>query len=172
MRGEKPTRPTQEICRVRGLQDKIWDLMQRCWKERPSERPTATEIASIITELPNRAVDQRPVDEWDDTLPSRMSYFLTEHPFSSTFADIIENTFVQHGFTSAFPLQLSLKYIRLTVTLSHIEPCFSDQAPLRASKRVRDTNDSISQESSTSKRNRRETDTLDPTSLSARISNS
>jgi hypothetical protein len=102
MRGEKPTHPTEEICHLHGLQDNIWELMQCCWKEQPSERPVATEIASIIAQLPICKADQRPVNEWDNTLPSRLSYFLTEHPFPPTFANIIEDTFIQHGLTSTF----------------------------------------------------------------------
>jgi serine/threonine protein kinase len=99
MRGERPTRPPPNICNVRGLDDRMWALTQRCWNEHPSERPTATEIVSIISGFPHHTAGHRPIDEWDDTLPSRLSYFLAEHPFSSTFADIIGDTFVRHGMT-------------------------------------------------------------------------
>jgi len=103
IRGRRPTHPPPGTCNMHGLDDMMWGVMQRCWDESPSKRPTATEIRSIFTGLPGRAADQRQLCNWDNSLPSRLSYFLTEHPFSSTFADTIEDTFHQHGMKGLVP---------------------------------------------------------------------
>ena len=49
LRGERPKRPEDPEVEKRGLNDKLWDLMQRCWSEKADDRPT---MAEILEELP------------------------------------------------------------------------------------------------------------------------
>jgi len=48
-RGERPARPLDPDIVVRGLDDRLWDLLTRCWKADPAERPT---IEEVLRELP------------------------------------------------------------------------------------------------------------------------
>lgn len=41
--GLKPVRPGPEVT-ARGLDDKMWALMERCWVDEPDARPTIQEI--------------------------------------------------------------------------------------------------------------------------------
>ena len=47
--GERPLRPTDPKVIERGLDDKLWNLLTRCWAAEPTERPT---IYEVIDELP------------------------------------------------------------------------------------------------------------------------
>lgn len=48
-RGDRPPRPTDPLVIARGLDDKLWYLMERCWSGEPSMRP---DIHTVIAELP------------------------------------------------------------------------------------------------------------------------
>ena len=50
--GQRPERPTDPEVIERGLDDKLWDLLQRCWLREPEERPS---IEQILQELPVRS---------------------------------------------------------------------------------------------------------------------
>jgi hypothetical protein len=45
--GEKPPRPRDEATIARGLDDHLWQVMQRCWDE-AEIRPTVTEIMQLL----------------------------------------------------------------------------------------------------------------------------
>lgn len=47
--GERPRRPQGEEMVQRGMDDKLWNLLCRCWVEDPEQRPT---IHEVIEELP------------------------------------------------------------------------------------------------------------------------
>lgn len=81
-KGKRPARPPQDICRTRGLTDQMWDIVESCWTMLPSSRPTAGDIARSIRFLPNRALDCRHQNGWDEFFPPRLSYFAAENPFS------------------------------------------------------------------------------------------
>ena len=42
----RPRRPDMAECT-----DKLWDLVCRCWKDEPVDRPSAGEVSRAITEL-------------------------------------------------------------------------------------------------------------------------
>lgn len=46
--GERPQRPTEPEAVERGLDDKLWNLLQRCWAQKPENRPT---IEDVLAEL-------------------------------------------------------------------------------------------------------------------------
>ena len=60
--GIRPRRPLHDLCRIRGLNDDIWAIMETCWAEKPSERPSASQIKDRLSFLADKSVDQRPVD--------------------------------------------------------------------------------------------------------------
>jgi hypothetical protein len=97
LKGRRPTRPPAEQGIDRGLTDKMWNLMESCWSEDPIKRPTANQVVECVSSLLSRPEDRLPLCDWDDSGPSRLSYFLAEHHFSSTFADSIQNTFLQYS---------------------------------------------------------------------------
>ena len=47
--GFRPERPMSADVIQRGLDDKLWNLLTRCWVEAPDDRPT---IDQVIEELP------------------------------------------------------------------------------------------------------------------------
>jgi hypothetical protein len=48
-RGERPGRPTDPVIVGRGLDDKLWNVLTRCWEEDPRRRP---DIDQLLAELP------------------------------------------------------------------------------------------------------------------------
>jgi len=55
--GIRPSRPVGTDAVQRGLTDRLWDFIQRCWAERPGDRPTYTDLLSYIGEdLSERSV--------------------------------------------------------------------------------------------------------------------
>lgn len=51
VRGQRPERPTLPIISVRGLDDAVWDLLQKCWAENPLERPDMHSIVESLQAL-------------------------------------------------------------------------------------------------------------------------
>ncbi|KAJ7765638.1 kinase-like domain-containing protein [Mycena metata] len=47
-RGEQPPRPASQEVSERGLDDKLWVLLRRCWAGEPSQRPTIQDILTSI----------------------------------------------------------------------------------------------------------------------------
>jgi hypothetical protein len=76
--GKRPTRPSTDI---RGLNDKIWNLVTDCWDKRPNERPTAQEITECLLALPNQPLDSRLSDNITSSFPSQILYPQADHPF-------------------------------------------------------------------------------------------
>ena len=56
-----PIRPLEATALWRGLSDKIWNLLLRCWARDPKERPHVT---GVLTEL--RRLLQKPILEVQD----------------------------------------------------------------------------------------------------------
>jgi len=86
--GRRPSHPQHDLCQIRGLNDKIWDLIENCWTSEPSERPSAGQIVDHLQALPNRPIDQRPFDDLKVSFPSQVSCNQVNCPFS-TFTDNI-----------------------------------------------------------------------------------
>ena len=43
VQGQRPPRP-----RKLPISDALWDLIELCWKQQPSERPTAMEVLNVL----------------------------------------------------------------------------------------------------------------------------
>jgi hypothetical protein len=87
MEGKRPARPLHDLISTRGLSDELWNLIERCWAQNPSKRPTATEVVRQLRSLPNRPTDSRPFDESTIPGPSRVAYCEADHPFSALVPD-------------------------------------------------------------------------------------
>ncbi|KAF7313656.1 TKL/TKL-ccin protein kinase [Mycena chlorophos] len=46
--GKQPTRPTDPPVLARGLDDSLWVLLQQCWANPPSERPTIGQVLAAL----------------------------------------------------------------------------------------------------------------------------
>ena len=82
-KGQRPIRPTDELSKVRGLTDEVWDLVEICWSSDPTQRLTATDVVEQLLALPNQPTDRRPTDDFGTDLPSRALYEHSEHPLSA-----------------------------------------------------------------------------------------
>jgi serine/threonine protein kinase len=89
--GKRPSRPSDERSSTRGLNDNIWHLIEQCWAQKSSDRPTAEQIVEYLHALPNRPSDLRPTDRFD--FPSAFWGNQAKHPFSvlaySTYMDTL-----------------------------------------------------------------------------------
>lgn len=54
-RGKLPSRPYGADAVRRGLTDKLWELMLRCWTQKAEERPGADEALDVLKRLHNNA---------------------------------------------------------------------------------------------------------------------
>lgn len=95
--GKRPPRPSYGVSQIRGLTDDIWNVMEDCWIQDPVARPSATNIVEFLRGLPNRPIDQRPLNDFDTALPSNVlsMHGRVDHPFS-TLASSPEDTDDMH----------------------------------------------------------------------------
>jgi hypothetical protein len=77
--GRRPSPPSHELSRVRGWSDEILHLIEECWTEKPSERLSVGQIVERLRALPDRPVDERPLDTFNTSFASQV---LRNHPFS------------------------------------------------------------------------------------------
>lgn len=79
---ERPERPVDLRSRRRGLTDRIWRIITRCWHQKPEERFTAGQAVQCLSNLPDRPPDNRSADDFTMLPPSRAMYRQAHHPFS------------------------------------------------------------------------------------------
>lgn len=94
--GKRPIRPSDERSRKRGLTDTVWELVETCWAQDPAGRPTAKQVVSQLQRLPNRSMDQRPLD--GITVPTSSQVAMTtncHNPFSALLPHHTDNCDVQ-----------------------------------------------------------------------------
>jgi len=49
-----------------GLDDGIWQIIESCWHQSPTERPSANTIVSLLRSRIDPDRDRRPPAGWDD----------------------------------------------------------------------------------------------------------
>ncbi|KAG5637004.1 hypothetical protein H0H81_006148 [Sphagnurus paluster] len=76
-KGERPNQPKENHIVERGLDDRMWSLMEDCWQQDPRDRPTAVEVVARLQRL---AVDPRPAGGWGELSPSRFRLTEGEEP--------------------------------------------------------------------------------------------
>jgi hypothetical protein len=89
LEGRRPARPSDDLCHIRGLDDDIWNIIEICWAQEPSHRPSASDIVNRLHALLTWT-DERPHDELDSSFPSRTLYSQADHPFS-IFTDMAKD---------------------------------------------------------------------------------
>src|ERR1700733_2140014 len=77
--GRRPSPPSHDLSRMRGWSDGILDLIEACWTEKPSERLSVGDIVEKLRALPDRPVDERPLDTFNTSFAFQV---LRNHPFS------------------------------------------------------------------------------------------
>jgi hypothetical protein len=84
-RGKRPSRPTHDLSRTRGLNDAIWQIIETCWIQDPDKRYTASEVVLFLRNLPDRPNDGRPLNDFDKPLPPQAlsTRDRVDHPFST-----------------------------------------------------------------------------------------
>jgi len=87
--GKRPARPSDAQAMTRGLNDMIWQIIENSWMPDPVARPLASEIVERLRNLPNRPPDQRPLNDFDQALPSQVlsKHNRADHPFASIEMD-------------------------------------------------------------------------------------
>jgi len=84
--GKRPLRPSHDLSRIRGLNDEIWHLIEACWNQAPSQRPTSDQILELLKALPDQPADQRPADDFEMSFPSQLLHTELNRPFSTLVA--------------------------------------------------------------------------------------
>ena len=56
LRGDRPSRPHHP-----GLSDRVWKMVEACWHDRPSRRPTAGQVVALIEAEWDSSVLKRPI---------------------------------------------------------------------------------------------------------------
>jgi hypothetical protein len=82
LKEKRPTWPSDNSSRVRGLSDEMRALVETCWDQKPTNRPTATQIVQQLRALANGRPDQRPQDDFSLNHPSQTLSNQAEHPFA------------------------------------------------------------------------------------------
>lgn len=96
--GKRPSRPSHEMSRIRGLNDEIWHIIEACWTQDPDARPSATKVLEYLRNLPNRPLDSRPLNDFDKLLTSQAlsMYDRADHPFATLAASADDSDELQN----------------------------------------------------------------------------
>lgn len=78
IQGVKPSLPENKM--TPEFTEHMWKIMQDCWVDTPSDRPTLDQVLERLREnapLPSRAEPRSPPDNWGGTLvPSEITLFM------------------------------------------------------------------------------------------------
>ena len=80
---KRPTWPSDNSSRVRGLSYEMRALVETCWDQKPTNRPTATQIVQQLRVLASGRPDQRQQDDFSLNHPPQTLSNLAEHPFAT-----------------------------------------------------------------------------------------
>jgi hypothetical protein len=80
--GKRPSLPEDDLSRRRGLSAEIEHLIQDCWTQDPTKRPSADTVVERLNLLPNRPVDQRPVNEIGTSFFMQLLSHQVNNPFA------------------------------------------------------------------------------------------
>ena len=82
--GRRPAWPSDNSSRVRGLSDEMRELVETYWDQKPTNRPTATQIVQQLRVLASGRPDQRQQDDFSlNHLSHAMLSNQAEHPFAT-----------------------------------------------------------------------------------------
>jgi hypothetical protein len=80
--GERPSLPADDLSRHRGLSPEMEHLIQDCWTQDPTKRPSADTVVERLKLLPNRPVDQRRVNEIGTSFFMQLLNNQVDNPFA------------------------------------------------------------------------------------------
>jgi hypothetical protein len=80
--GERPSLPADDLSRCCGLSAEMKDLIQDCWTQDPTKRPSADQVVERLKILPNRPLDQRPVNEVGTSFFMQLLSNQLDNPFA------------------------------------------------------------------------------------------
>ena len=81
--GERPSLPANDLSRRRGSSARMERLIQDCWTQDPTKRPSADTVVERLKLLPNRPlVDQRPVNEMGTSFFMQLLSRQVNNPFA------------------------------------------------------------------------------------------
>ena len=81
--GERPSLPADDLSQCRGLSAEMEDLIQDCWAQDSTKRPSADEVVKRLKLLPNRPVDDhRPVNEIGTSFFMQLLGNQVDNPFA------------------------------------------------------------------------------------------
>jgi hypothetical protein len=82
LEGRRPSRTTS--CSGTPSLDGLWNLLQDCWEEQPTRRPTAGEIVERLMGPDIQATTTQSTSDWDERFTSRFRrHFLGQRPLPS-----------------------------------------------------------------------------------------
>jgi hypothetical protein len=79
---KRPSLPADDLSRRRGLSAEMKGLIQDCWTQDPTKRPSADKVVEPLKLLPNRPVDQRPVDKIGTSFLMQLLSNQVDNPFA------------------------------------------------------------------------------------------
>jgi len=80
-RGERPSLPSDESSRRRGLTSEMENLIRDCWAQDPTNRPSAEVVAKRLHVLCNRPADESPLDKMGASFYTKMLQDQVDNPF-------------------------------------------------------------------------------------------
>ncbi|KAJ6460860.1 kinase-like domain-containing protein, partial [Mycena vulgaris] len=108
--GHRPSRP--DIA----SQDGLWVLIEDCWRQRPDQRPTMTEIITRLLSPLIGAKTTRSATDWDETYSSRFRRSVQQWPLLPS-VDQVECRLVEEGSLPSNCTEFEGKYSYLTTFL-------------------------------------------------------
>ena len=83
--GIRPEYPTSGFSEARGLNERVWAIIQCCWSEDAGQRPSTMEVEKKIASLPTHQQDRRNVTDLEHlrSIPSQLArQDEVKHPFA------------------------------------------------------------------------------------------
>ena len=78
--GERPSLPTDDLSRRRGLNPEMEDIIRDCWTQEPTKRPSADKVVERLQLL--QLVDQRPLNEIGTSFFTQLLRNQMDNPFA------------------------------------------------------------------------------------------
>jgi hypothetical protein len=78
--GERPSLPTDDLSRRRGLNPEMEGIIRDCWTQEPTKRPSADKVVERLQLL--QLVDQRPLNEIGTSFFTQLLRNQVANPFA------------------------------------------------------------------------------------------
>ena len=78
--GERPSLPTDDLSRRRGLNPEMEDIIRDCWTQEPTKRPSVDKVVERLQLL--QLVDQRPLNDIGRSFFTQLLRNSVDNPFA------------------------------------------------------------------------------------------